>query len=124
MSQHLRAPLPKSYEEWNREQLRNECVHRNLNPRGIKHHLIRILVNNDIAQRAREPRIVYNQENDPTGDLERAQIQKDFEDKMRDLSAEHAELTYYKMEVKRVEKVIEDRETQAYEAWQAKYSAV
>lgn len=96
--------LPRSYEDWSSRQLREECRRRKLYTKGVKHQIIGTLVEDAKAKRAAQPRIEFTEENDLDGVLEEAQIEKNFEDKMRDLSAVRAEATYYARKLKQCEK--------------------
>lgn len=92
-------PLPKSWEDFTIVQLQGECRDRGLRFTGIKHELIKAIVDYDIKQRAQVTHPLYNFENDPHGVQEKKQNTKEYEDTVRDLSAKEAEERYHQIKL-------------------------
>lgn len=105
--------LPKCYTEWSVARLQQECQERNLSTTGLKHELIETIIDNDIALRALQPVIEYNEDNDPDGSLKRAQDEKNREDKLRNWSGLNAAAAYYEERIESLKVEVAEKKREA-----------
>lgn len=91
--------LPKSWEHLTVPLLREECRARGLRAIGIKHELIKAIVAHDIEERAKIPRPIFTYENDPTGAREQEQVDKEYDDEMRDHSVMETLAIYHRTQL-------------------------
>ncbi|CZR55101.1 uncharacterized protein PAC_04987 [Phialocephala subalpina] len=97
--------LSKPYDQHNYDQLREECRVRKINRKGcdVRHELLQFLIDYDKQHRQQQARVVYNEDNDPDGELERAQIAEDIATERHDLLGSKAAEAYHKAEAQKLQ---------------------
>lgn len=92
------------------DELRTECRNRNI-PRSqgnLVYEIIQVLIEDDKKNRRYDARTAYDDDNDPDGSLERAQVIADADIESNDLQAQEAEATYLEERLKKVKKGIHE----------------